>query len=87
MEKRKIKNFNSWNSITFKDRTKKIRANKDIKNKHFFKNIIFFKVSNLIMLNIFIQVLSFNNKERTILDKYSYITLKNKFYRKHKYIQ
>ena len=72
MEKRKIKNFNSWNSKTFKDKTKKIIANKDIKKKQFFKNIIFSrKVNNLIMLYIFIQVLSVNNKERMMLDKYS----------------
>ena len=77
MEKRKTNNFNSWNSKTFKGRTKKIRANKDIKKYQYFKNIIFSRrVNYLIMLYLFIQVLLHNIKERTILDKYSYITLK-----------
>ena len=57
--------------------TKKSRYNKVNKKNQFFKKIIFSRrVNYLIMLFIFIQVLSLNNKEKTMLDKYSYITLK-----------
>ncbi len=77
MEKRKINNFNSWNSKTFKGWTKKIISNNINKKNQFFKNMNYSrKVNYLIMLYIFIQVLTLNNKERTMLDKYSYITLK-----------